>query len=61
VGEIRASVIDAWEIPVTGPQPFAEMFMSVVKRTIFLAVLEYLQYSDTEKCRKTVKKRTAGK
>nr|DAH74498.1 MAG TPA: hypothetical protein [Caudoviricetes sp.] len=37
------------------------MFMSVVKRTIFLAVLEYLQYSDTEKCRKTVKKRTAGK
>jgi hypothetical protein len=32
-----------------------------MKRTIFLAVLEYLQYSDTEKGRKTVKKRAAGK
>jgi hypothetical protein len=40
---------------------FCRMFMPVVKRTIFLAVLEYLQYSDTEKCRKTAKKRTTGK
>ena len=31
--------------------------MPVVKRTIFLEVLEYLQYSDTEKCRKTAKKK----
>jgi hypothetical protein len=64
VGEIRVPVIDSWEIPAPVRRwsaAFCRMFMPVVKRTIFLAVLEYLQYSDTEKCRKTAKKRTTGK
>lgn len=44
-----------------GPRPFTELVVLVVKRTIFLAVLEYLKYSDTEKARKMAEKRTAQK
>ena len=44
-----------------GPRPFTELVILVVKRTIFLAVLEYLKYSDTEKARKMAEKRTAQK
>ncbi|NSK09437.1 hypothetical protein G7B22_13365 [Blautia sp. MSK.20.9] len=43
------------------PQPFAGLVIPIVKQTIFLAVLEYLKYSDTEKARKMAEKRTAQK
>lgn len=43
------------------PQAFIKLVVPVVKRTIFLEALEYLQYSDIEKVRKMTKKRGNSK